>query len=170
MEGRHAVKSNDRNLALIISGVAVASIGIFMIARQSPLSPKDHDDRANDSPASSPALNGADWNGALPIATASGEAPTPTTLTSANTPPFDSAHPPPLSAIPAPIVPLPMDDSVSEKQRARDIQMLSDQVTLLEHQATLVEANGDAPGAAAIRVREARMRARIATLQDATTP
>ncbi len=164
------MKSNDRNLALIISGAAVASIGIFIVARHSPLSPKDHVDRANDSPASSSALNGADWNGPLPVAAASGEAPSPTTLPSANAAPFDSAHPPPLSAIPAPIVPLPMDDSVSEKQRARDIQMLSDQVTLLERQATMVEANGDTSGAAAIRVREARMRARIATLQDSGTP
>ncbi|MEO7110145.1 MAG: hypothetical protein ABI183_06880 [Polyangiaceae bacterium] len=162
---------NDRRLALILLAVVFGSFALYLAARKSVFFPKANDERVADSAeAADSTLHGADWNGALPIATASGQPPLPTTTPSSSASPFDSAHPPPLSAIPAPIVPLPMDDSVSEKQRARDVEMLSDQVTVLEKQAAAAETKGDTAGAEAIRVREARMKARIASLQDSGAP
>jgi len=164
------VNASDRNLAILISVAALGAIGIYFAARNSAFFPKHGDAPIDSAAAIDSTLHGADWNGALPIATSTEQAPLPTALPSSSQSPFGSTNPPPLSAIPAPIVPLPMDEAVSEKQRARDLQMLNDQVTVLEQQATLADSKGDAAGAAAIRVRETRMRARIASLQASGAP
>jgi hypothetical protein len=164
------VNASDRNLAILISVTALGAIGIYFAARNSVFFPQHGDAPLDSAAAIDSTLHGANWNGALPIATSPDQAPLPTALPSSSSSPFGSTNPPPLSAIPAPIVALPMDESVSEKQRARDLQMLNDQVTVLEQQAVLAESKGDTVGAAAIRIREARVRGRIASLQDSGAP
>ena len=163
----------DRKLALLagISAIPLVAIGLFLATHHSPFSPKDHVDLPDDtsSPSDSP-LRGTDWKGPLPIAAASGDIPIPPTAASSSTAPYSSTNPPPLSAIPAPIVPLPMDENISAKQRARDIEMLTDQISRLDQAAAAADAKGDTSTATTTRVRADRMRARVASLQDGGAP
>lgn len=145
------------------------SLGIYGVAR-GPLSPKTHVDIPDES-ASAP-LRGTDWNGPLAIASNSSAPAIPiddtpsANATSALSLPASSANPPPLSAIAAPLVPLPLDEAMSEKQRARGLEMLTDRLTLLDREAAAADARGEPKTATEIRVRMDRLRARISTLQD----
>jgi hypothetical protein len=112
MESDRVVSANDRNLAILISVTALGSIGIYFATRNSgffstSVVPVDS------AAAADSTLHGADWNGALPIAIASDRAPLP----SASDSRFGSAFSPPTSVIPAPMVPLPIDESASESRR-----------------------------------------------------
>ena len=71
MESDRVVSANDRNLAILISVTALGSIGIYFATRNSgffstSVVPVDS------AAAVDSTLHGADWNGALPIAIASG--------------------------------------------------------------------------------------------------
>ena len=160
---------SDRKLALLagLSAIPLVVIGFFLATHHSAFSPKEHVDLPDDtsSPADS-TLRGTDWKGPLPIAAASGDIPIPPTAPSSSAAPYSSTNPPPLSAIPAPIVPLPMDENVSAQQRARDIQMLTDQIARLDQVAAAADAKGDTTTADTTRVRADRVRARVAALQD----
>ncbi|MEO8874489.1 MAG: hypothetical protein ABI461_02790 [Polyangiaceae bacterium] len=163
----------DRKLALFGGGFAVVSLGIFMLVR-GPLSPKDYVD-APPLDSALVSLPETNWNSPLTLPSSSGApilpatiAPPSDTAPTASGMPTPSSAPPPLSMIPAPIVPLPLDETISEKQRARALEMLGDRLTILDKEAAAADARGDTSGASAIRVREDRMRARIATLTDAS--
>jgi hypothetical protein len=165
--------STNRKMVLLAAAasIPVVVIAVILFGRNSPFSPKDHVDLPVDtsSPADS-SMRGTDWKGPLPTAASSGDIPVPPLIASSSASPYSSTNPPPLSAIPAPIVPLPLDENVSTQQRARDIQMLTDQITRLDQVAAAADAKGDTATAAATRVRADRVRARVAALQDGGAP
>jgi hypothetical protein len=165
--------STNKKMVLLAAAASIPVVVIAVISygRNSPFSPKDHVDLPDDtsSPADS-AMHGTDWKGPLPMAAASGDIPVPPVIASSSVSPYSSTNPPPLSAIPAPIVPLPLDENVSTQQRARDIEMLNDQITRLDQVASAAEAKGDNATATSTRVRADRMRARVAALQDGGAP
>ena len=161
---------------LLVASGAIAAIAIFGVS----LALREHSHRHRRPPVEglpseddTAPLRGTDWNGPvtppngvdnpLPVAT------DPASSSSAFHMPTPNDPVPPMSAIPAPTIAPPLDPGMESGQKARAIEMMQQHVALLEKEAAAADKNGDADGAAAIRVRIERLKGRISTEQDGGT-